>query len=64
MLLHGFPWNHPLAHKDVDHPLQRLHVLPAKQIIVHGDSDEMHETAVQLEVALDVPERVLPMTVV
>lgn len=64
MLLHSLPRNNPLPDENINQPLQRLHVLSAQQIIVHGNSDKVHETTVQLQVSVDVPERVLPMTVV
>ena len=64
MLLHSLFRNDSLTYKDVNQQLQWLHILSAQQIIVHGDSDEVHETAVQLQVPIDVPEWILPVTVV
>ncbi len=63
-LVHSLLRNYSLTNKNVDQPLQWLHVLPAQQIIIHSDGDEMYEAAVQLQVPIDVPKWVLPMTVV
>jgi hypothetical protein len=64
MLLHSLPWNGSLAYKNVDQPLQWLHILSAEQVVVHCDGDKMYEAAIELQVPIDVPEWVLPMTVV
>ena len=64
MLHHGLPRHHPLPDKDIHQPLQRLHVLPRQQIIVHRDRDEMHKTRVQFQVSIDVPERVVPVVMI
>lgn len=62
--MNGLLRNHSLIHKDVDQPLQRLHILATQQIIVHGDGDKVHKTAVEFQVTVDVPERILPVPVV
>jgi hypothetical protein len=64
VVLHGFSWDNTLANKDLYQSLQRLHILSAEQIIVHGDGGKMHETAIQLQMAIDMPKRTFPMTVV
>jgi hypothetical protein len=53
-----------LLDKDINQALQRLHVLLGQKVVVHGDGHEVDEAAVQLEVAVDVPERVVPVAVV
>lgn len=64
VLLHSLSRDDALTHEDVDQRLQWLHILAAQQIIVHGDGDKMHETAIQLKMPIDVPEWVLPVSVV
>ena len=64
MLTHSLSWYYSLTDEDIHQALQRLHVLLGEQIVVHCDSDEVHETAVQLEVSIDVPEGMVPMAVV
>ena len=64
MLLYGFLRDDALADEDIDEALQRLHVLATQEVVIHGNSQEVDEAAVQLEVAIDVPERVLPVSVV
>lgn len=64
VLLHRLLGHHALGDKDIYQALQGFHVLLGQQIIVHGDSDEMNEATVQLQVSVDVPEWVVPMVVV
>lgn len=56
--------NNALLNENVHQALKRLHVLLGKKIVVHSDRHEMHKAAVQLQVAIDVPERVVPVAVV
>ena len=64
MLSHSLPRYHPLTDKDIYQPLQRLHVLLRQQIIVHRHGNEVDETAVQLQMPVDVPEWIVPVAVV
>ena len=38
--------NHALLDKDVNQTLQRLHILPGQQVVVHGNGHEVDEAAV------------------
>ena len=64
MLTHSLSWYYSLTDEDIHQTLQRLHVLLGEQIVVHRDSDEVHETAVQFEMSIDVPEGMVPVAVV
>lgn len=64
MLLHALLGHHPLRDEDIHEPLQWFHVLLWQEVIVHGDRDEVDKTAVQFEVAVNVPEWIVPVTVV
>ena len=64
MLLYGFFWHNPLGNEYIDQALKWLHVLLGEKIVIHCHSDEVNETAVEFEVAIDMPEGIGPMTVV
>ena len=53
-----------LRDEDVNQPLQRFHVLLWQKIVVHRNRHKMHKAAVELEMAVDVPEGIVPMVVV
>ena len=53
-----------LRDEDVDQSLQRFHVFLRQQIVVHRHGNEVHKARVQLQVSVDVPEWVVPVTVV
>jgi hypothetical protein len=64
MHLDSLSWNDALADEDINQPLQRFHILLREQVVVHCNGHEVHEAAVELQVAIDVPERIVPVTVV
>jgi len=64
MLLDGLLRDEALANEDIDQTLQRLGVLLWQQIVVHGYGHEVDEAAVQLEMAIQMPEWVLVVVVV
>lgn len=64
MLMDRFLGDDTLRNKDVDQALKRFHILLGEQVIVHGDSDEVDETTVQLQVTVDVPEWAVPVAMV
>lgn len=64
MLLHSLPRNNTLGDEDVNKTLERFHVFLGQQVIVHGDGDEVDKAAVEVKVAVDVPERMIPVAMV
>jgi len=64
MLLYTLLRHHTLRNEDIHETLQGLHILLRQQVVVHRNSDEMYKATVQLEVSIDVPERVVPVVVV
>ena len=64
VVIHRLSWHHSLVHEDVNKALQRFHIFLREQVVVHGDSDEVHEAAIQLQVSIDVPEGVVPVAVI
>ena len=63
-LTDSLPWHNTLTDEDVYQPLQRLHILPRQEIIVHRHRDKVHEATVQLQMAVDVPKWIVPVIVV
>ena len=53
-----------MTNEDIHQALERLHVLPRQEIVVHGDGDEVDKTRVEFEVAVNVPEGIVPVVVV
>lgn len=64
MLLDSLLRDEALANEDINQTLERLSVLLWQQIVVHGYGHEVDEAAVQLEMAIQVPEWVLVVVVV
>lgn len=60
----SFGRNFLLFHIEIDKRLHRLHFLVGHQLVVFGNGDEVHETHVQHFVAVDMPERIKPVSMV
>lgn len=64
MLTHSLPRHNSLADEDIHQALQRLHVLLRQKIVVHRNRNEVDEAAVQLEVSIDMPKWMVPVTMI
>ena len=64
MLTQSLSRHYSLCDKDVHQPLQRLHIFLRQQIVVHRDRNEMHKATIQLEMAIDVPEGIVPVAMI
>lgn len=64
MLLYRFPRDNALTDEDVDQALQWFHVLFGQEVVVRRHGDEVNETRIQFEMAVDVPEGIVPVIVV
>ena len=53
-----------MGDEDVNQTLQWFHVLLWEQVVVHGDSHEVYEAAVELQMPIDVPEWIVPVAVI
>ena len=64
MLRNSFFWHDSLCNENINQTLQRLHILSRQEIVVHRHSGKMYEAAVELQMSVDMPERIVPVTVV
>jgi len=53
-----------LLDENIDQWLHRLHLLIRDKFVVLGNSDEMHKTHIQHFMLVEMPERILPMTMI
>lgn len=60
----SFRRNLLLLDEQVDEGLHRLHLLVSDQFVVFGDSDEVDEAHIQHLMAVDVPERIEPVSMI
>lgn len=60
----SFRRNLLLLDEQVDEGLHRLHLLVSDQFVVFGDSNEVDEAHIQHLMAVDVPERIEPVSMI